>query len=185
MKLSSIVLVLGAGIAATAIGWIYQSQNKPDEIRSELEIPVDIDYYLSQVKYRAMAKSGALDYELRSPYLQHFKRDDISRVDTPAIDIYRSNQHWQVEAKTAEILHQQNILFLKGDVLMQRQGEEPMLLSTKLLRFESDNDLVVGDKGVTITRKNSKIDADKAVFDLEKNVFLLTNTKAIYYHEKS
>lgn len=185
MILSRIILVLGAGIVAIAVGWIFQSQNKSAEIRTELEIPVDIDYYLSRVTYRVMAKSGELDYELRSPYLQHFKRDDISRIDTPAIDIYRNNQHWQVEARTAEILHQQNILYFIDDVLMQRQGEEPMQLRTKLLRFESDNDLVIGEQGVTLTGKNTKIDADKAVFDLDKNVYSLTNTKAVYYHEKS
>lgn len=185
MKLSSIILVLGAGVIAIAVGWIYQSQKKPIEIRADLEIPVDIDYYLSKVKYRVMAKSGKLDYELRSPFLQHFKQEDISRIDRPEIDIYRKDQHWQVEAKTAEMRHQQNTLYLIDNVLMQRQGEEPMQLSTQLLRFESDNDLVIGEQGVTITSKNTQIDADRAVFDLEKNVYSLTNTKAVYTNDKS
>ncbi len=185
MKLSSIVLVLGAGIIAIVIGWIYQSQNKPAENRTELEIPIDIDYYLSQLTYRAMAKSGALDYELRSPYLRHYRRDDISRIDTPEIDIYRNDQHWQVEANTAEILHQENILYLKDDVLMQRQSGDAMQLRTKLLRFESDNDLIIGEQGVTITGKNTNIDADGAVFELDKNLYSLTNAKAVYYYEKN
>ncbi len=185
MKLSGIILVLSAGIIAIAVGWIYQSQNKPSELRSELEIPVDIDYYLSKLKYRVMAKSGELDYELRSPYLQHFKRDDISRIDSPEIDIFRKDQHWRVAAKTAEMRHRQNILYLTDDVLMRRLGEKPMRLSSQLLRFESDNDLVVGERGVTITSKNSQIDADSAIFDLEKNIYSLTNTKAVYSNEES
>ncbi len=185
MKLSGIILVLSAGIIAIAVGWIYQSQKKPAEARTELEIPVDIDYYLSKVTYRVMAKSGNLDYELRSPYLQHFKQEDISRIDLPEIDIFRNDQHWQVKAKTAEIRHQQNTLLLIDNVLMQRQGEEPLQLSAKLLRFESDNNLLIGDQGVTITGINTQIDAENAVFDLDKNIYRMTNTRAIYNHEKS
>lgn len=181
MKLSSIILVVSAGIIAIAVGWIYQSQTKPAETRTELEIPVDIDYYLSGVKYRVMAKSGELDYELRSPYLQHFKPGDISRIDTPEIDIFRKNQHWKIEAKTAEMLHQENTLYLIDKVLMQKQGEQPLQLTTELLRFESDSDRVIAEQAVQLIGKNTQIDADKALFELGKNIYTLTNTKAVYY----
>lgn len=180
MKLSSIVLVVGAGIIAIAVGWIYQSQNKPVETRTELEIPVDIDYYLSGVKYRVMAKSGTLDYELRTPYLQHFKREDISRMDTPEIDIFRKNQHWQIEAKTAEIIHQENILYLIDNVVMQKQGQEPMQLSTEHLRFEANKDLMIAKQAVQLIGKNTRINADQAVFELDKNRYTLTNSIAVY-----
>lgn len=184
MKTSVTILVLGAGIIAVAIGWIYQTQYNADEPQSTLEIPLDIDYYLAQFTHQTMTESGTLNYELRSPYLQHFKRDDISQIDTPTIDIYRNNQHWKVSAKTAKMYHQENSLNLVDNVLMQRQSGQFMQLNTQFLRFEADNNLVTGEQGVTITRKHSRIDADKAIFDLEKNIYSLTRIKTVYY-EKS
>lgn len=153
MRLSNVILVLIAGIIAIAVGWVYQSQDTIVEKRTELEIPVDIDYYLSKVKYRAMTESGELDYMLQSPYLQHFKQADISRLDKPKIDIYRNGLHWQAEANSAEMIHKLNSLHLIEDV--------------------------------RLTNQNSQIDADSAVFDLDRNIYSLTNTKTIFYNDKS
>ena len=156
MKFSSVIILLLTGVVAIAAGWIYQSQTSISVAKSELEIPVDIDYYLSKVTYRVMNDEGNLDYRLRSPYLQHYKSEDISRLDAPEIDIYRNNEHWRVQATTAEMRHQENTLSLINDVAMEKQGDKPV-----------------------------QIRADKAVFDLDNNVYLLTNTKSIYYHESS
>ncbi len=156
MKLSSIALVGMAGIIAIAAGWIYQSQTSISISKPELEIPVDIDYYLSEVAYRAMNKNGQLNYELKTPYLQHFKRDDISRMDKPEMAIYRDNEHWRVQASSAEMLHRQNTVKLIDQVLMEKKGGKPV-----------------------------KINADKAIFDLDNNIYLLTNTRTIYYNENS
>jgi len=156
MKLSSIIILLVAGVFAIAAGWIYQSQTSTSAVKPELEIPVDIDYYLSKVTYKVMNDEGNLDYRLRSPYLQHFKREDISRLDAPEIDIYRNNEHWRVKANSAEMRHEENILNLVNDVAMEKVGDRPVIIK-----------------------------ADKAVFDMNTNVYLLTNTKSIYYHESS
>ncbi len=156
MKLSSIIMLIITGVFAIAAGWVYQSQTSSSVAKPELEIPVDIDYYLSKVTYKVMNDEGNLDYSLSSPYLRHFKREDISRLDTPLIDIYRNNEHWRVQAKSAELLHQQNTLNLISNVAMEKTGNNPITIK-----------------------------ADKAVFDMDKNVYLLTNTKSIYYHEPS
>ncbi|MDH5353649.1 MAG: LPS export ABC transporter periplasmic protein LptC [Gammaproteobacteria bacterium] len=151
MKISSIAIVLGAGLIAIAAGWVYQSQTTTSISKPELEIPVDIDYFLSRVKYRVMAKSGKLDYELSSPYLQHFKQQDISRLETPEIKVFRNQEPWQMLADRAELQHQENILEFVDNVRLQS--------------------------------KNTDIMADKAIFDLDENIYHLTNTKAIYYNE--
>ncbi len=156
MKLARIALVVMAGIAAIAVGWIYQSQTSISISKQELEIPVGIDYYLSAVSFRAMDKNGKLHYALKTPYLQHFKSSDISRMDSPEMAIYRDSEIWQVQANSAEMLHQQNTVNLIDQVTMEKNGNKPV-----------------------------KINADKAVFDLDNNVYLLTNTRAIYYNENS
>jgi len=156
MKFSRIIIVLVAGVVAIAVGWIYQSQTSTSVVKPELEIPVDIDYYLAKVTYRVMNDDGNLDYQLRSPYLEHYKREDISRLDAPEIDIYRNNEHWHIRALSAEMRHQENTLSLIDKVAMEKQGNKPV-----------------------------QIKADKAEFDLDNNVYLFTNTKSIYYHESS
>lgn len=152
MKFSSIAIVVAAGFIAIAVGWIYQSQTSTSVSKPELEIPIDIDYFLTEVKVRVMAKTGKLDYELRSPYLRHFKQQDISRLETPEIKVFRNLEPWQMRADRADLLHQENILEFIDNVRLQS--------------------------------KNSNIVADKAIFDLDENIYRLTNTKAIYYNEK-
>lgn len=185
MKISSVFLLISAVAIAVAAGWIYQSQSKVSEIRAEIEIPVDIDYYLSTANFRIMNEEGILDYQLRTPYLQHFKGDDISKIDMPEIDIYRKNQHWQVVAQTAEMLHKLNTLKLIDDVLMERQGDDPIRFSAEIMHFESDLDLITSERRVRLVSKNSTIDADKAVFDLDKNIYRFSKTRAVYHNENS
>ena len=180
MKISSLFLLISAVVIAIAAGWIYQSQSKVSETRAEIEIPVDIDYFLSKVNYRVMNKEGVLDYHLKTPYLQHFRGDDISKIDMPEIDIFRRNDHWQMAAQTAEMHHKVNTLRLIDDVVMEKQGKEVMLFSAEIMQFESDLDLVTSERRVRLVSKNSQIDADKAVLDLDKNIYRFTNTRAIY-----
>jgi len=180
MKISGLLLLISAVVIAIAAGWIYQSQSKVGDTRTAIEIPVDIDYFLSKVNYRVMNDEGLLDYRLKTPYLQHFRGDDISKIDMPEIDIFRSEGDWKVVAQTAEMLHKTNTIKLIDDVKMEKQGKEITLFSADLMRFESDLDLVTSERRVRLISKNTQIDADKAVLDLDKNIYRFTNTRAIY-----
>lgn len=130
-------IVVAAGLVAIAVGWVYQSQTLTSVSKPELEIPVDIDYFLSQVKYRVMAKSGKLDYELRSPFLQHFKQQDISRLETPEIRVFRNQYPWQMQANSAELLHQENILEFVDNVRLQ--GKNTDIRADKAIFYLDEN----------------------------------------------
>lgn len=159
MKLSTVLLVFIAGIAAIAVGWIYQSKTEPDEATAELDIPIDIDYYLSGVRYRVMSSEGLLDYELRTPYLEHYIQGDISRITAPKMDIYRNNRHWRASAQMAELQHGNNILTMIDNVSFERSGED------------DGRNLGV----------NAQIEAETAVFDLDNRIYTLEKTRAIYH----
>ena len=175
------MIVLFAGIAAIATGWIYQSKIQQTETSTELEIPLDIDYYLKGVSYRVMSKTGNLDYDLRSPYLVHYKQEDLSRIETPRMNIYRKDQHWHAQARSAELLHQSNTLNLIDNVSFKRTGEDPLTMNTALLSFDTNSDIVTGHNGVQIIVDKALIEADNAIFDLGKNIYSLNKTTAIYY----
>ena len=180
MKPSTIMFVILAGIAAIAVGWVYQSSIKPTESISELEIPLDIDYYLAEFSYRVMSKTGSLKYDLRSPYLEHYRYEDLSRIETPLMNIYRKQHHWHARARVAEILHQTETLHLIDDVIFERKGDKPLTMKTALMSFDTKSNIITGRNGVQIVSGKSQIDADNAVFDLERNIYSLHRTTAVY-----
>ena len=172
-------------LGAIAVGWVYESNSKDKITRPELEIPTDIDFFLSQLNYRVFNKSGSLDYQLQSPYLEHFIKDDISRIEHPMIRIYLASGDWQVKASRGNIIHQQEWLELDKDVVMQKIGAELFQVQSDSIIFKPAQDLVSSKATVIINTGRAKITGDQAIFDLRNEVYSLKNTRAIYYHADS
>ena len=99
MKSFYVAAVIVVIFAAISVGWVYQSRSKLATVSPELEIPTDIDYFLAELKYQIIDKSGSLDYQLDSPYLEHFPRDDISLIQQPIINVYRETGDWNLRAQ--------------------------------------------------------------------------------------
>jgi LPS export ABC transporter protein LptC len=178
-------MVFTAVIAAIAVGWIYESRSKATVAGSELEIPTDIDFFLRSMKYRVFDKSGQLSYLLQSPYLEHFIKDDISRIKQPVIHVYRAGGDWQINATQGDILHQTEWLRFDKNVIMQRLGGDPVQIRSDSMLFKPELDLVSSGENVVIESDSAKITGNAAVFDLGTEVYSLKNTKAIYYHADS
>jgi len=178
-----IIVVIVVIIGAIAAGWISESRSKLATARPELEIPTDIDYFLAEVKYQIFNRTGALDYQLHSPYIEHFPLNDISRIKFPIVDVYRENGDWNVNARNGELKHQQNILQLNDNVVMKRLGPNAMQISSESMLFEPSRDLVTSETNVVIESENSRITGDMAVFDLHNQVYSMKNIRAVYNHE--
>jgi len=185
MKPLTSLIIFIAVLGAIAVGWIYESRSKDILVGLDLEIPTDIDFFLSQMNYRVFDKSGKLDYQLQSPYLEHFIKDDISRIEQPMIRVYRDSGDWQIKAMRGEILHQQEWLRLDNEVVMQKMGGDAIQFRSESMLFKPDQDQVVSEAEVIIESGRAKISGDKAVFDLRNEVYSLKNTRAIYYHAES
>ncbi len=180
MKPSVFIFALFAGIAAIAAGWFYQSKIQPAVSTTGTDIPLDIDYYLAEFSYRVISEAGNLEYDLRSPYLEHYKLEDVSRIEAPLMNIYRKQQ-WNARARAAELIHRSEILNLIDEVVFERKGDNPLKMTTALMTFDMQRDTITGRNGVRITSGKSVIDADSAVFDLERNTYSLNETTAVYY----
>ncbi len=185
MKALTSIMVFVVVLGAVAVGWIYQSRSKDILSGPELEIPTNIDFFLSQMNYRVFNESGDLDYQLHSPYLEHFIKDDISRIEQPMIRIYRDNSDWQVEASRGDILHQQEWLQLENNVVLQKLGGESIQFRSESMLFKPEQDLLVSEENVIIEYDHARISGDEAIFDLRNEVYSLKNTRAIYYHADS
>jgi len=185
MRLSILVVVLIAGLIAIAAGWIYQSRSTSLATRPALDIPPDIDYFMTDFTYRVFDETGNLDYQYRSRYLEHYTLDDISRIEAPVVLVYATNDHWRIEADIGEMYHRSNTMQLSDNVVMQKMGSDPMLVRSENILFEPDRDLFVADQGLVIESPNALIAADEAVFDLHNQVYKLKNIKAVYDDENN
>ena len=181
-----ILLVIAAGLLAIVIGWFYQAQLKEREVPiAELEIPDNIDYYFTDMTYRAMKNSGEPDYVFTSPRLEHQVRGDTSHIETPEVTIFGNDNRWQVVAEQGQLFHQTEVLQLQNQVVMKKQGNDPMRLESELAVFEAKDEMVRFPQEVLITFAEARISAASASFDIKNNVFRFQKTRTVYQDETS
>ena len=185
MKTRIAIFMLVLGLGAVAVGWVYESRLRERVAPRELVIPDNIDYFLTNFNYRAMNTEGSLDYSFDSPRLEHYPRNDVSRIETPSLQIFRDADLWQVDALNGEIEHRANLLRLRNQVVLQKSGPEALQMLTESLRFEPERDLVTSDTRVLMLGQDSRIEADGAVFDLAGKIYRFGKTRAVYRNADS
>lgn len=185
MKSRALVFVIVLGIIAIAAGWVYESRLRSRIETTELVIPDNIDYFMTNLNYRSVDTEGKLDFAFSSRRLEHHPRDNVSTIETPALDIYRESGNWKVSALKGELRHQDNRLWLRQQVVMHKTGGEALEISGESMRFEPERDLVSSDSAVLVHGKQARIEAETAVFNLADKVYRLSKTRAVYYHGDS
>lgn len=183
MKAPIVAAIVAVTFAAIVIGWFYEPKITTN--RPNLEIPTDIDYFLSELQYQSMNNQGNLDFEMQSPYLEHLTVANISLIDKPTMQIYRDADDWQIESLTGKLFHEQNSLELENNVIMWREGNNPLQVRSEFMLFQPDLDLVSAKKTIEVKSDTAIIHGTEGVFDLKNKVYTLKNTRAIYYSENS
>jgi LPS export ABC transporter protein LptC len=183
MKSRLLIFVIIFGIGALALGWVYESSLRPQEEKVKLVIPDDIDYFLTNVNYRTLDANGELDFQLLSPRLEHYPHNDVSNIEMPSMQIYTGPDPWQIDAITGKFLHAKNILRLREEVVMQKQGTQPMQVYTESIRFELNRDLVTADSDILMISQQARIEAKHAVFDLANKIYKFRKTRSVYHRE--
>jgi lipopolysaccharide export system protein LptC len=183
IKAPVVAVIAVATVAAIAIGWLYEPKttiNRPD-----LEIPTNIDYFLSGVQYKSMNDEGNLDFVMQSPYLEHLTVADISLIDKPTMQIYRDAGDWRVESLSGKLNHEDNSLQLEENVVMRRDGRNPLQVRSEVMLFQPDLNLISTSKAIRIKSDTAIIYGSEAIFDLKNQVYLLKNTKSTYHFGNS
>lgn len=181
MKSRVLIFVVVIGLIAVAAGWVYESRLRTKPDTGALEIPDNIDYFLTNLNYRAVDADGNLDYEFSSSRLEHRPLNDVSHIQLPSLNIYRETDRWRVNAQLGELRHADDLLWLRRQVLMQKSGAIPFELRTESIQFDPARNLVSSDSGVLMQSRQARIEADTAVFDLAGKVYRLGKTRAVYY----
>lgn len=185
MKPRLLIFVVILGIGAIAVGWVYERSLRVPEQRAELSIPQDIDYFMTNMNYRALDAEGKLDFQFFTPRLEHFPHNDVSSMVVPSIQIETDTVPWLVDSEAGEYQHANNLLHLTRNVVMQRHGDAPMQVYSESVRFEPDRELVTSDSEITMVNPQSRLVADHAEFDLARQVYRFKRTRAVYKHEDS
>jgi lipopolysaccharide export system protein LptC len=182
MKSRLFIFVIIFGFVAIAVGWVYETSLRPGEKKADLAFPDDIDYFLTNLRYRALKADGKLDFQFITPRLEHYPHNDVSSIEVPSMLVYNDIDPWQIDALTGEYQHGNNLLQLKQQVVMQKQGPSPMQIYTESISFEPDRDLVSTDSEILMVSPQARIRAERAEFDLAGKVYRFSKARAIYHH---
>ena len=184
MRLRLYVLVGVLGVSAIVAGWIYESRLRPVTDKAELAIPDNIDYFLTNMNYRAMTEAGIPNFAFQSPRLEHYQATDVSRIEVPSVQIFRAPAPWLIDARKGEFRHRENLLRLSNQVFMRRAGAQPIRIRAERMRFELDTDLVTSESHIVIENAQSYTEAEHAVFNLAEGVYSMRKAKTTYYNEQ-
>ena len=182
MKSRLIFLIVFLGIGAVAVGWVYESRLRPVLEKTSLLIPDDIDYFLTNMQYRELDSDGEIAFQFQTPRLEHYPLDDVSNIERPSMRIFTETGSWQVDALNGEHRHQENLLRLRQQVVMLKQGDAPMQVYTESLSFEPDRELVRAESEIVMINSQGRIEAQRAEFDLAAKIYRFDRTRAVYRH---
>ena len=170
------------GLAAILAGWLYETRLRPAVEQVDLIIPDNIDYFMTDLKYRSMENNGSLDFEFQSPRLEHHPRTDQSHIESPSVLIVRQSGNWRVESRQGKFQHQDNLLRLQNQVVMQRLGQHPLEIRGQSFLFEPDADRVTSEASLVLKDQQSITHAEHAVFDLRQGIYSLRKARSVYNH---
>ena len=165
---------------ALSAGWLVD-QPTLSEKNEPLIIPDNIDYYLSAVNYHVMNSEGTSHYRLRSPYLEHFIREDVSHIQHPDIDYNSDSSKWVMRSVKGLLQHQSEILELNQQAVVFRiDSDQPVKLASEKIILIPDADLIKLPEPLTLTSNELFLEADSAQMDLKTNLYQFQQVRATY-----
>lgn len=180
MKAGYIFLGLAGIIGALGIGWFFDSQ-KVISKKNELQVPDNIDYYLAGVNYHAFNDQGLTRFQLRSPYLEHFIREDTSHLIQPTLNYFTDTGEWKLSAKKGSLQHKTEIFQLQQQASVRSfNTKDPFTVNSELMVFKSESELLEIPQALQIYSQDLKLNAASAVLDLKNDLHEFVRVKAIY-----
>jgi len=135
-----------------------------------------LDYALENFEMRAFDERGEQAMRLWAPRLTNDAATKIGRVEQPRIEVRHEGFLWHILADSAIISEDQEEVFLRGEVTLEREGATPL---EALDIASSDVTLVVNeriarsDADVRLTDTAGALDARGFEVNLRSNEFQL------------
>lgn len=185
MKPRFLFILMLALIAAVVAGWFFDRQSLP-LAQNPLQIPDNIDYYLTGVKLKSFDQQGLPDYQLNSPYLEHFVREDISIIQQPDIRYFSAQADWMMSAQQGKLIHQSDIIELQQKASVKRnQLDNSMHLTSEQMIFNPDLDTVELPVALRMQSNQLDLNAQSALLDMKHDHHVFQRVNATYQTVKS
>lgn len=174
-----LIFIVVIGIAIT-IGW-YVDKPTPLSRTAPLEVPDNVDYYLTQFNYQSLDQLGELHYQLKSPYLEHFRREDISQIQQPDLNVYRDKNHWHASSEYGLLRHKSEVLEMNNKVtLKQMAGSDLTRLTSERMIFISGQNMIKIPTPLNLNSGDLELAADNAELDMKSGNHQFQRVKAVY-----
>jgi LPS export ABC transporter protein LptC len=168
-----------------SISFSLLNNDKTPETTAQLLIPNNIDYYLKNTQQKSFNTDGAIDFTLNTQLIEHYKREDKSKMINPDIQISRKTQ-WQIKAQQGNFFHPTEIITFNDNVLLDKHSNQASFkVLSEYLRLDIKQDLVISDSNVKVTANNWNISAKTMTLDIKNEVHQFTQVTARYRNDKN
>ncbi len=179
----------------------YASNSDYYSTHTSTEPPKSVNVFINDMELIISNEEGVHQAKLVSNKVNHDPLSTITYLKDPVLLLQHENASWHITAKNGQVIHNKNKLrliekiILANDVVIVRQNIEQkqaenntesnnlafLDLRTSELTYLPKDDLIVTDKKVTITSKESVTTALGLRFNKKtQKLDLLSNVKSVY-----
>lgn len=183
-------LLLLSGCVAIVVLLRDTDEAAIDAAPSEV-LPEESNLYLEDAVISQYQGDGTLRYELASSRIRHFENRNLTRLDTPDLQMYPTgNPPWSARADEGEIRYQETrgdsreeVIYLRRNVyLEQTRGERFISLTSEDLTIYPDRQYAETEQAVMIDTNTGRTKAVGLAADLERSVLELSSNETQRVH---
>ena len=169
--------------------WLARSVDLP-EGRHDGKQRHDPDAFIEDFQVRRMDESGALQYRLTAPRMQHFPDDDSSLLTQPRLEYYQAEKpSLTLSGKNGYVASKGETVFFWDDVMATRAAtaDRPeMVARMPDLTVQPDEGIAFTDSPVEIVQGRSWIKGVGMQLDNNNSVLVLkSRVTGTYYRPKA
>ena len=161
---------------------IWGVMEAPEEQPVVTRDPHYVDIYAKDFTMQSMDEDGRPYYTLTAELMERFNDTGDSEITEPVFNIDRNGDAWTISARRGTIDDDNTWVTLNDDVVMrQKDTDNPLLLKTSKLRYNTKTQIADSNKRVDITQGELSLNSNGMVYNnITGNLELLAGVNGIY-----
>lgn len=136
------------------------------------------DYFMEDFKLISMDENGQPAYQLSARKMLHYRDDDSAELDFPFIEFDDKGYHWIISAQKAQILNQENRIYLRDNVKILRQTPDQktnLSVETDYLEFDTQSRIARNDQDTRVKTADMELNSKGILIDNSRGIFELSS----------
>ncbi len=178
---SSISLILFLIIAAVAWWTITEDYSDDNQLQSARSKQF-VEIFMNDFELTAMDENGVPGYLITGNRLEKYNDSSDTNIEQPVFHILQKDKEWKINAATAIINNEDEIVTLENNVIMQQQNIEPAVtIRTQKLTIDIKKQLASTRQPVEITQGDSLLKSTGMIFNnITSEMELYSNVSGYY-----